>query len=102
LPDAVFATQRLAEIYDVVEGQRGDLDHYLAIADELGARSVLDVGCGTGTLACLLADRGIQVAGVDPVAASLASPAPSPAPTGSGGWKATPPRCPNCGSTSRR
>jgi SAM-dependent methyltransferase len=69
--DAVFATRRLAGIYDLVEGERGDLDHYLAIAAEFGARSVLDVGCGTGTLACLLADRGVDVVGVDPAAASL-------------------------------
>jgi ubiquinone/menaquinone biosynthesis C-methylase UbiE len=69
--DALFATQRLAEIYDVVEGEREDLDHYLAIAAEFSARSVLDVGCGTGSLACLLADRGVEVTGVDPAAASL-------------------------------
>jgi ubiquinone/menaquinone biosynthesis C-methylase UbiE len=62
---------RLAEIYDAVENERNDLDHYLAIAAELGARSVLDVGCGTGTLACLLAERGIEVVGVDPAAALL-------------------------------
>ena len=71
MPDAVFATPRLAEIYDIEEGERDDLDHYLAIAAGLGARSVLDVGCGTGTLACLLADRGVDVVGVDPAAASL-------------------------------
>jgi SAM-dependent methyltransferase len=27
---------------------------------------VLDVGCGTGTLACLLAQRGIEVVGTRP------------------------------------
>jgi ubiquinone/menaquinone biosynthesis C-methylase UbiE len=69
--DALFAVPRLAEIYDVVEEERNDLDHYLAIAAELGARRVLDVGCGTGTLACLLAERGIEVVGVDPAAALL-------------------------------
>lgn len=37
----------------------------------LGARSVLDVGCGTGTFACLLAARGLEVVGVDPAQASL-------------------------------
>jgi SAM-dependent methyltransferase len=41
------------------------------MAAEFGAGSVLDVGCGTGTLACLLAGRGIDVTGVDPAAASL-------------------------------
>ena len=72
MPDALFAVPRLAEIYDPVDGERDDLDHYLAIAVEFGAHRVLEVGCGTGTFACLLADRGIEVVGVDPAAASLA------------------------------
>ena len=54
MPDPLLAAPRLAEIYDVLEGERDDLDHYLAMAAELGAR-VLDVGCGTGTFACRLA-----------------------------------------------
>jgi len=41
------------------------------MVEEFGARSVLDVGCGTGTFACLLADRGIEVTAVDPAVASL-------------------------------
>ncbi len=41
------------------------------MAEELGARSVLDVGCGTGTFACMLAERGAEVIGVDPADASL-------------------------------
>jgi len=32
---------------------------------------VLDIGCGTGTFACLLAQRGKDVTGVDPASASL-------------------------------
>lgn len=32
---------------------------------------MLDIGCGTGTLACLLAQRGLRVTAVDPAAASL-------------------------------
>lgn len=42
-----------------------------AIVVELGARSVLAVGCGTGVLACRLAGQGLEVIGVDPAAASL-------------------------------
>jgi SAM-dependent methyltransferase len=72
MADALFGEPRLAAIYDVVEGERRkDLDHYLAIADELGARSLLDVGCGTGILACRAALRGMDVTGVDPAGASL-------------------------------
>ena len=44
---------------------------YAAIAGEFGARSVLDIGCGTGTFACLLAGRGVEVIGADPAGASL-------------------------------
>jgi SAM-dependent methyltransferase len=71
VPDAIFAEPRLAAIYDVLDGDRSDLDLYLGIVDEVGASTVLDVGCGTGTLACLLASRGIDVVGLDPAAASL-------------------------------
>ena len=70
--DALFGEPRLAAIYDLVEGERRvDLDHYLAIATELGARSLLDVGCGTGILARRAASQGMEVTGVDPAAASL-------------------------------
>ena len=71
LPDEIFANPRLAAIYDLVDSDRSDLDHYVDIAEELGATEVLDVGCGTGTLACKLAERGYRVTGVDPAAASL-------------------------------
>ncbi len=71
MPDAAFADPRLAPLYDVFDDDRSDLDVYAAIVDELGAHSVLDVGCGTGSLAVLLAARGIDVVGVDPAAASL-------------------------------
>lgn len=71
-PDALFSHPRLAEVYDEVDGVRDDLDAYVRLVDELGALSVLDVGCGTGCLALRLADRGISVVGVDPAAASLA------------------------------
>jgi SAM-dependent methyltransferase len=71
VPDAIFAEPRLAEIYDAVDDDRSDLDAYLAMAQEFGARRVLDIGCGTGTLACRLAARGLEVIGADPAQASL-------------------------------
>lgn len=71
MPDAIFADPRLAAIYDDVDGDRSDLDHYEAIVDEFGAGRVLDVGCGTGTFACRLAARGLTVIAVDPASASL-------------------------------
>lgn len=71
VPDPIFADPRLASVYDAFDGDRDDLDFYLAVADELGAGTVLDVGCGTGSLALRLAARGLRVVGVDPAEASL-------------------------------
>jgi|ERR1700683_467144 SAM-dependent methyltransferase len=71
MPDAIFEDPRLARIYDPLDPDRSDLDVYAAMATEFAARSVLDVGCGTGTFACLLAGRGLEVTGVDPAGASL-------------------------------
>jgi SAM-dependent methyltransferase len=71
MADAIFEEPRLAQIYDPLDPDRSDLDAYLAIVDEFGARSVLDIGCGTGTFACLMASRGVEVTGLDPAGASL-------------------------------
>jgi SAM-dependent methyltransferase len=69
--DAIFEDPRLARLYDPLDPDRSDLEVYAAMAAEFGAGSVLDVGCGTGTFACMLAGRGLDVIGVDPARASL-------------------------------
>jgi 2-polyprenyl-3-methyl-5-hydroxy-6-metoxy-1,4-benzoquinol methylase len=102
VPDPIFADPRLSRIYDPGDPDRSDLEAYDAIVDELGAGSVLDVGCGTGTFAVLLAARGIEVVGVDPAAASLDVARASPMPSGCAGSTATPRPCRHCRSTSRR
>jgi SAM-dependent methyltransferase len=71
VPEAIFARPRLAAVYDAFDGHRDDLDSYLALAEEVAADVVLDVGCGTGSLAVLLAARGRTVVAVDPAEASL-------------------------------
>src|SRR3954471_5747524 len=71
MPDPIFAEPRLAALYDILDDDRSDLDLYIRLVDELRAASVLDVGSGTGTLACRLANLGIEVVGLDPAAASL-------------------------------
>jgi SAM-dependent methyltransferase len=69
--DAHFEVPRLAELYDALDPDRSDLDAYATLAAEFGAGTVLDIGCGTGTFACLLAGRGLAVIAADPAAASL-------------------------------
>jgi len=69
--DDIFEQPRLAAIYDALDPDRSDLDEYARLAGELGAQQVLDVGCGTGTFALLLADRGLDVVGLDPAGGSL-------------------------------
>lgn len=71
MPDAIFAHPRLAPIYDGFDEDRDDLAAYLDIAAELSAECVLDVGCGTGCLAVLLADSGRTVVAIDPAEKSL-------------------------------
>jgi SAM-dependent methyltransferase len=71
MADAIFEDPRLAALYDPLDPDRGDLELYIGLADELAARSVVDIGCGTGTLACVLAGRGMEVTAIDPAAASL-------------------------------
>jgi SAM-dependent methyltransferase len=66
-----YQNTQIAEIYDLANSRARDTDFYLSLA---GARpcSVLDLGCGTGTLCCALAERGHRVTGVDSAAAMLA------------------------------
>ena len=71
MADAEFGDPRLAAIYDALDRDRSDLEPYAAMVEEFGARSVLDLGCGTGVFALMLASRGMEVIGVDPAGASL-------------------------------
>lgn len=71
MSEAIFTDPLLAQIYDVFDGDRDDLELYLDFVRELRAAHVLDVGCGTGSLAVLLASRGLDVTAVDPAGASL-------------------------------
>lgn len=71
MPDQTFDHPRLASVYDALDPDRSDLDVYAAMAEEFGATRVLDIGCGTGTLATMLARQGFRVVGVDPAVASL-------------------------------
>ena len=71
MPDAIFDDPRLAQLYDALDPDRADLVPYFEFAQSIEARSVLDVGCGTGVFALMLAAAGIDVIGVDPAQASV-------------------------------
>ena len=62
---------RAVATYDVECAGRWDHDFYLGLAEELGARTVVDLGCGTGVFCVDLARRGFAAIGVDPAAAML-------------------------------
>ncbi|WP_169088655.1 class I SAM-dependent methyltransferase [Paenibacillus sp. PL91] len=72
MADRIFEESRLVDVYDFFDSaERPDLDPYIAMTDEFGAKSVIDIGCGTGILACRLAALSKEVIGIDPAAASL-------------------------------
>ena len=66
-----YTDPRLVALYDTVCAGREDTEFYLELATEMSASTIIDVGCGTGLLACELADRDHSVIGVDPSGAML-------------------------------
>jgi len=66
-----YQNSEIAGLYDIAHPRAEDTDFYLSLAGR-HPRSVLDLGCGTGTLCCDLAAQGHEVTGVDPAAAMLA------------------------------
>jgi len=66
-----YRRAQIAEIYDLTNPRAQDTDFYLSLAG-LFPSSILDLGCGTGTLCCAFAERGHRVTGVDPAGAMLA------------------------------
>lgn len=63
--------RRLVALYDDDNPDGPDHDFYRALADESGARSVIDLGCGTGILTVTLAGPDRRVVGIDPSATML-------------------------------
>jgi ubiquinone/menaquinone biosynthesis C-methylase UbiE len=68
---AAYADTRLAALYDALNPPGDDTGFYLSLPGR-PPQDILDVGCGTGQLACAFAARGHRVTGADPAAAMLA------------------------------
>lgn len=66
-----YQNPQIAEIYDLANPPAEDTNFYGRLAG-LQPLSILDLGCGTGTLCCALTERGHRVTGVDPASAMLA------------------------------
>jgi 2-polyprenyl-3-methyl-5-hydroxy-6-metoxy-1,4-benzoquinol methylase len=62
----------IAHYYDAEnKGKDDDTALYLEVAAEEGAKTIMDVGCGTGRVMAPLADKGYTVHGIDSEAAML-------------------------------
>lgn len=69
--DRHYVDPRLVDLYDIENPRGADTDFYVNLAAELDARTILDLGCGTGLLTCELAVDGRRVVGIDPSPAML-------------------------------
>jgi SAM-dependent methyltransferase len=66
-----YGDRDLVALYDHDNPGGVDHDYYRALADEIGARSIVDLGCGTGLLTRSLVAPDRTVVGVDPSATML-------------------------------
>lgn len=62
---------RLAAVYDIDNPAGPDHDYFRSVADEVDARDIIDLGCGTGLLTVTLTRPGRTVTGIDPDPAML-------------------------------
>ena len=69
--DLHYVEPRLVQLYDTDNPLGIDSNFYMQLADELDAKTIIDLGCGTGLLTRQLAKDGRRVIGVDPSTAML-------------------------------
>jgi SAM-dependent methyltransferase len=71
MTDAQYTDPRLVALYDALNPFAADTRFYIDLAARTEASRIVDIGCGTGLLACELARRGHTLTGVDPSPAML-------------------------------
>jgi SAM-dependent methyltransferase len=73
VPSEDFTDPRLVAVYETCNPYRPGTqpDFYAALAVEVGARTAVELGCGTGLVARALARAGLDVVGVDPAPAMV-------------------------------
>jgi SAM-dependent methyltransferase len=69
MPSTLYTDPRIVALYDTLNPFAADTDFYLTLA--AGKQRVIDLGCGTGLLACELASRGHRVIAIDPASEML-------------------------------
>lgn len=67
----MYDDARLAAVYDVDNPDGPDHDFFRALADEVSATRIVDLGCGTGILTVTLTRDDREVTGIDPAPAML-------------------------------
>lgn len=68
---AEFSDPRLVALYDPLNALGADSDFFCDEAARLSARSIIDLGCGTGLLTLKLAELDHQMTGIEPSRAML-------------------------------
>jgi SAM-dependent methyltransferase len=71
--DREFSDPRLVAVYDSVNAYEDNSQpqFYSQLAREVGAETIVDLGCGTGLITCDLADQGYKLIGIDPAPAMI-------------------------------
>jgi ubiquinone/menaquinone biosynthesis C-methylase UbiE len=62
---------KLVTYYDALNAFGRDSRFFCDLAKHFSASTIIDLGCGTGTLACELAKLGFRVIGIEPASAML-------------------------------
>ncbi|MDB5188224.1 MAG: class SAM-dependent methyltransferase [Candidatus Kaiserbacteria bacterium] len=68
-----FSDPRVVALYDTLNPFGIDSEFFCKQAEKLSAKTIIDLGCGTGLLTHELAKRGHEMIGIEPSAAMLAA-----------------------------